>query len=281
MTLIEAITSAGMTPPHRIVFDKWMRFPGVGKKRSNRAGWCRLITPTLAVYGDWSSDFSAVWTDDSHRDSEETKRLLDEARKRSREMMAENRRRQSKAAQEATRLVASAVMARHAYLARKGFPDALGLVHDGRLMIPIRDVDQYNRIISVQFIAEDGEKRFLPGGRTKGGIYRLGIVPGLARRILLCEGYATALSLFAALKRLPGPHCVIACFSAGNLEHVARLFRDAYVCADHDESGTGQRIAEATGLPWAMPPEAGTDFNDYHQRHGLLAVTELLRGMFS
>lgn len=257
-----------------------MRFPGAGKKRSNRAGWCRLITPTLAIYGDWSSDFSAVWTDDSHRDSEETKRLLDEARKRSREMMAENRRRQAKAAQEATRLVASAQMSKHAYLARKGFPDSLGLVHEGRLLIPVRDVDRYDQIISVQFIAEDGEKRFLPGGRVKGGIYRLGVAPGRARRLVLCEGYATALSLFAALQRLPGPHTVIACFSANNLDRIAKLFPEALVAADHDVSGTGEAAARRTGNRWCMPPQEGDDFNDFHRRDGLMAVTEVLRSMF-
>ena len=257
-----------------------MRFPGAGKKKSNRAGWCRLITPTLAIYGDWSSDFTAVWTDDTHRDNAETKRLLDEARIRSREMMAENRRRQSTAAQEARRLVAAAQMSRHAYLDRKGFPDTLGLVHDGRLMIPVRDVDHYDRIISVQFIAEDGEKRFLPGGRVRGGVYRLGVAPGVARRLVLCEGYATALSLHAALKRLPGAACVIVCFSANNLGRVAKLFPQAYVCADHDASQTGERVAIATGLPWVMPPQEGDDFNDFHRRHGLMAVTEVLRSMF-
>jgi len=280
MTLIDAIAAAGMTPPHRIVEGRWMRFPGAGKKKSNRSGWCRLITPTIAVYGDWSTDFSAVWTDDSHRDDEASARALEQARRLTRELAAQDRRRQAKVAQEVARIVSAAQMGTHPYLARKGFPDALGLVHDGKLLIPVRDAGNYRSIISAQFIAEDGTKRFLPGGRTAGGIYSIGAPPRNARRILLCEGYATALSLHAALKRLPGAACVIVCFSANNLGRVAKLFPQAYVCADHDASQTGERVAKATGLPWAMPPEIG-DFNDMHQRRGLIAVTEMLRGAFA
>ena len=44
-----------------------------------------------------------------------------------------------------------------------------------------------------------GEKRPLPGGRTRGCIYRLGSPLQHARRIALCEGYATGLSIDAPL----------------------------------------------------------------------------------
>jgi putative DNA primase/helicase len=69
---------------------------------------------------------------------------------------------------------------------------------------------------------------------------------------------------------------VIVCFSAGNLELVAEYFPMALVCADNDQSRTGEKVARATGLEWRMPPEFG-DFNDMHQKHGVHAVTELLR----
>lgn len=279
MTLPQAIAASGMTPPHRIVPGRWIRFPGIGKSKSNRAGWCRVISPTLAIYGDWSSGFTATWTDESHRDSKDSARLLEEARRGAMEYARQQRQRNASAAKRAAEMIHSAQMGTHPYLARKGFPEQVGLVLDGKLLIPVRDVNRYTNIISVQSIAEDGEKRFLAGGRTRDGIYRLGAAPGLARRVVLCEGYATSLSLFAALQRLPGPHSVIACFSANNLVRVAKIFDMGYVCADHDASQTGERAAIATGLPWAMPPEIG-DFNDMHQEHGLLAVMEALRTMF-
>ena len=66
---------------------------------------------------------------------------------------------------------------------------------------------------------------------------------------------------------------MLVCFSANNLEHVAPQVRGrAFVFADHDASGPGQRTAEATGLPWCMSPIEGEDANDLHQRAGLMAV---------
>lgn len=277
MTLTDAITAAGMTPPPRIVPGRWLRFPGAGKGKSNRAGWCRQITPTLALYGDWSSNFSATWRDDAHRDDEVSRRLLEEARQREREFAIRQREQQANAAFAAAQLIRIALYKSHCYLERKGFPERLGLVHDKKLLIPMRDALDYSRVISVQSIAEDGEKRFLTGSRTRNAIYRIGVEPARARRIVLCEGYATGLSLDAALQRLPGPHTVIVCFSARNLEVVAENFPRAMVAADNDESRTGEMAARNTGLVWVMPPETGTDFNDLHRAHGLHIVTEVLR----
>lgn len=277
MTLTEAIAAAGMTPPRRIVSDRWMRFPGVGKGSSNRSGWCRLITPTLAVFGDWSSDFSGTWHDDAHVDTDKAAKLLEQARAQSREYAKQQRQQQSRAADTAARMIREATMSTHPYLVRKGFPNLLGLVHDDKLLVPVRDATNYSRVISVQTIDASGVKKFLPGGRTRCGVYRIGVAPASARRVMLCEGYATGLSIHAALQRLPGPHTVIVCFSAGNLELVAEYFPTAMIAADHDESKRGEEAARATGLEWRMPPEVGSDFNDLHLKCGVYAVTEVLR----
>jgi putative DNA primase/helicase len=268
-----------MTPPSRITPGRWLRFPGIGKGKSNRAGWCRLIGPTLAIYGDWSTGLSEIWTDGTYRDDAEMARQLKEARARERQFAAEQHRRQSNAAHQAQGLIGAATISTHPYLARKGFPELTGLVIDGKLLIPLRDSRNYARVVSLQEIDAAGEKRFLTGSRTRGGIHRLGAPIHRARRILLCEGYATGLSLESALKRLPGPHAVVACFSARNLEIVAEDLPKAIICADHDVSQTGELAAKRTGLPWTMPPELG-DFNDMHVSRGLLAVTEALRELF-
>lgn len=279
MNLEETLLSAGMTPPPRIVPGRWMRFPGVGKGKSNRAGWCRLIAPTLAIYGDWSSGISEIWQDGTHRDDAESARRLKEARAREREFASEQHRRQSNAAREAQGLIGAATISTHPYLARKGFPERTGLVTNGKLLIPVRDSRNYARVMSVQEIDAQGDKRFLTGSRTRGGVHRLGVAIHSARRILLCEGYATGLSLEAALRRLPGPCAIVVCFSARNLEIVAEDLPKAIVCADNDVSQTGELSARRTGLPWTMPPDAGTDFNDLHASRGILAVTEALREM--
>lgn len=275
MRLEDAIAAAGMTPPARIVPGRWMRFPGAGKGRSNRSGWCRLITPTLAVFGDWSSNFTATWKDDAHQDNEQTRRMLEEARDRERIYAAEQRKRQKQTSLEAQALVRKCEYRTHWYLERKGFPHEKGLVHDDQLVIPMRDIDNYTRVLSAQLIAPDGTKRFLPGGRAKGAIHRLGPARGSP---VLCEGYATGMSIAAALKRLPGEHPVMVCFSANNLEFIAtRVPRTAVVAADNDMSATGERAAIATGLRWTMPYEVGTDWNDLHAAMGLHVVVERMR----
>ncbi len=281
MTLHDALTAAGMTPPHHIVEGKWVRFPGCGKGKSNRAGWCKLITPTMAVYGDWSTGLTETWIDENHpADAESARQMKEAATHRARRFAAEERNRQRKVADLASQAINSATMATHPYLARKGFPEALGLVGDGKLLVPVRDCHDYKRIISIQQIDADGSKKFLPGGRTRGGIYRIGAPIERAKRIILCEGYATGLSLDVAMKRLTGPHAIVVCFSARNLEVVAELFPTAFVAADHDESKAGEQAAIRTGLRWTMPATTAMDFNDLHMQCGILAVTQALREMF-
>jgi putative DNA primase/helicase len=167
----------------------------------------------------------------------------------------------------------------HPYLVRKGFPDQIGLIDtDGRLVVPMRDIRDYKRINSVQWVDGAGAKLFLPGGAAKGSVMML----GAGTENWLCEGYATGLSLRAALVHLHRQARIVVCFCAGNLTHVAgQLQGRRYVIADNDKSGTGERSAAATGLPWAMPPYVGMDANDYHQEHGVRALAELMRGVLT
>ncbi|MFL9918826.1 hypothetical protein PQR75_26280 [Paraburkholderia fungorum] len=189
----------------------------------------------------------------------------------------EEARRRARARAEAVDIVKRCDYAMHAYLARKGFPLDRGLVDtDGRLVVPMRDVAEYSRINSIQWINDAGEKKFLPGGAAKGSVFTIGV--GCEQ--WLVEGFATGLSVREALRSLHRPARVVVCFSAGNLQHVAGLLSGRrFVIADNDQSGTGCRVAKATGLPWAMPPAVGDDANDYHMRAGLPALVSLMRSL--
>ena len=56
------IRAAGLEPPDSIQPGKLHRFPGIGKRPSNRAGWCLLFDDGLGgCFGDWSSDLSETW----------------------------------------------------------------------------------------------------------------------------------------------------------------------------------------------------------------------------
>lgn len=162
-------------------------------------------------------------------------------------------RREEAARREQAAVLAAAIVQRcenavHPYLARKGFPDQIGLVDTGsRLVIPMRDVRDYRRINSVQWIDGSGAKLFLPGGAAKGSVMML----GAGAENWLCEGYATGLSLRAALAQLCRQTRVVVCFSAGNLGHVAsQLQGRRFVIAASDKSGNGERSAADTGFPW-------------------------------
>ena len=50
-----------------------------------------------------------------------------------------------------------------------------------------------------------------------------------------------------------------------------------FVVADNDISGTGEKAAKATGLNYFLPPDLGSDFNDYHKGAGTFLAGQALR----
>jgi putative DNA primase/helicase len=189
----------------------------------------------------------------------------------------EEARRRQQAAQRAVEIVRSCKTKPHAYLTNKGFPLEVGLVDsEENLIIAMRDMLDYRRINSVQSITNQGEKKFLYGGAAKGSIF----IIGSGEDRWLCEGYATGLSIRAALRYMHQPSSVVVCFSASNLAHVAGAMGGRrLIVADNDQSGTGERFAASSGLPWVMPPDVGHDANDMHKAHGIPALANLLRGI--
>lgn len=143
-------------------------------------------------------------------------------------------------------------------------------VKAGDLLIPLSNADGV--VVNLQRIDAKGEKRFLKGALKKGTAYFIaGTEPAL-----IAEGYATAATVHAATGR-----AVYVGLDAGNLAAVvdARPGKISAVAADNDEKGAGEKGAQATGLPLAMPPTVGQDWNDYAASNGLEAVAaELVSG---
>ena len=174
------------------------------------------------------------------------------------------------------------VDAKHPYLLKKKIP-AIGIRQlQTQIVIPIRDCN--GELHSLQFIGPDGAKTFLTCGAIQGNSCLLGHPDGAAQ-LLICEGYATGVSLHLACK-LP----VIVAFNAGNLKPVAAAARLKWphaaliVCADDDRETDGnpgqtkaKAAAEAVGgfviTPlFASLDDNPTDFNDLHGREGLDAL---------
>jgi len=155
-----------------------------------------------------------------------------------------------------------------------------------RLVVPIQDTS--GALLSLQTIGPDGDKRFLPGGRTRGGFQLIGTTFDV---VLVCEGFATG----AALHESTG-HSVAVAFSSGNLDAVALAMRERFpaaevvVCADDDAGTDGnpgvtmaRKAAQSAGGTVAVPvfgavrPEDATDFNDLRQLRGDAAVQSAVR----
>ena len=162
----------------------------------------------------------------------------------------------------------------HPYLASKGFPDEKGWVWEGLLVIPMRIGGE---LVGCQLIeGGTGIKRFLSGQQTKGASASF----DTKGKVILCEGYATALSIRRALKAVKARYNIQVCFSAGNIGEIALCSDRFIVVADNDKSGTGERVAKKTKSPYWISPVTGEDFNDFELRVGSeaagLALNEVL-----
>ncbi|MGD9824236.1 ArdC-like ssDNA-binding domain-containing protein [Desulfobacter sp.] len=146
---------------------------------------------------------------------------------------------------------------------------------NNRLIIPARNL-KTNKIESLQFISEDGQKQFLTGGKKSGNAYTIGELDE-QKPILLVEGFATGKTL-NDVSHLPA----VVCFDANNLENVAKQIRELmpsaelFICADNDHAKKNnvgvekaQKAAKAVGAKVIIPKFTDdskrlgyTDFND-------------------
>jgi putative DNA primase/helicase len=167
------------------------------------------------------------------------------------------------------------VQEQHAYLQSKGFPELPGLVWRPEQESNLLCIPMYvsGKISSLQMISRSGEKKFLTGGITSKAEYCIDAA-GIGGDDWWVEGYASGLSLRACLNALKLRYRLHICFSAQNLK---RMAHSGYVVADNDSSLTGLNAARATGLPYWMPDQEGTDINDFHKLHGTFKTSQVLR----
>lgn len=183
----------------------------------------------------------------------------------------------------------------HPYLISKGFDGIEALVIDkdklnkilkrkepyteDAVVIPVRD--RKLKLVSVQLIFPDGEKKFLYGGKLKGYSH---VLNPKAMRFILCEGFMTGHSLLASLWNIQQHNIgVVICFSSWNICEMAKLVnKTSLVVADHDPKDKNGRspgvfAAMRTGLPYWYPPDQGMDANDYMRKYGLDALSKEMR----
>ena len=204
----------------------------------------------------------------TERAAAEQRALIAERHTRENERKADEEYRHATAAKKALMIWELATIiinqSEHPYLVRKRINPNGARIYKGCLVIAI--FNQYAEIVNLQFIADDGVKRFLTGAKKK-GCFSL-ITNGKNKFIIqICEGWGTGCSLF----QTTGFYTIVA-LDAGNLTEVAKLIAGLYpeskivICGDNDRSGTGQKAAKAAALAcrgrYILPATVGHDWND-------------------
>ena len=183
------------------------------------------------------------------------------------------------AANKAAWIIKQCKMATHEYLANKGFPMEAGLVwaEKNLLIIPMRTGKELS---SVQIIAADGSKKFLSGGTTKLATHTIN-----NRGVnLICEGYATALSVRRALNAFKMAYTIHICFSAANALAVSRTLKRGVFVADNDKPDlngrqAGQAVALESGWATWIAPDEGMDANDFEKNFGYYKLGTQLKSL--
>lgn len=257
----DAMRAAGLEPPDVIEPGRMHRFPGVGKRNGNRAGWCKLFDDGMGgCFGDWSSGFSENWQAKREKpfstaEGEAFKRHVAEAQAQAE---AQRKARQAETSTKAVAICHAGATPRgdNPYLMRKrvnpvdtlreidarvaskilGYPPrSNGDELTGRLLVV--PVTLGDGISTVELIDGEGRKTALAGGAKAGGYWATEPLPdgdGDGLVVAIGEGVATVLTVRAALmiKRWPADRCIgIAALSACNLLAVAKAMRGRYPAA--------------------------------------------------
>jgi len=293
---LTAMLNKGIKPLDKIddTGGKWRRAKIEGDKGLQKTLAYRLTIEGNFAFGSFINHREGVchtWHSRSNATMSEQERA--DAKRRTEESKAKNERErvesERKAQEKAQRIWKNATPSpEHPYLARKGIGAGTARKHGDILYVPMYDG---TTIVNLQCITPEGEKRFLVGGKKKGTMTYLAAASDSKDTIVICEGYATGMSIRQATA-LP----VVVAFDAGNLLPVAEVIRDKYpdarivFAADNDQWREGGNIGierakaalEKVGgrgcvkIPvFALEhPDRPTDWNDYHALNGIEAMSD-------
>ena len=267
------IRSHGYEPKSDAVAGKFFRF---GR---NNAVSAKLFDDEKAGYlYDWRTGEKYFWFADSDQlsPSDYAKRKQEsQALKQAHE--AKRSLSHSNVAKRAEKLFNDAPIAsnEHPYLVRKQVK-AYGIKQlNSELLIPVYSV--LGDMQSIQFIDEAGGKKFLKGAMVSGGCHFIGEI-AIFKPVYICEGYATAVSVFEDVQCL-----TIVAFNAGNLINVATAFKaqlpeiEIVIAGDCDPIGqkyselASKAVNGSTLIPnFGDNPQGYSDWNDYFT-HGVSA----------
>ncbi len=132
------------------------------------------------------------------------------------------------------------------YIMRKQIQPFEARFEGNNLLVPVVAwMDGQQVLRSIQTIKPNGDKEFMTGGQVKGCYCPIGLAVQFVDPsvVLICEGYATAASIFMAINQAAP---VFVAFNAGNLLDVGQVVRTRYpnarilFCADNDTATATQ-----------------------------------------
>lgn len=255
MNFIQFAEAHGLIITH-LIYDKWVRVPTVDHPHKKNGSYI-FDGRSGAVRNFAMHDKPVSWM------SKEPHKHDPFAQERKKKAEKERLDKQEKASKKAGWIMNQVKESTHPYLAKKGFPTQKGYVWNGLLVLPMREGD---KLMGCQLIDKDGTKKFLSGQKTKGVSLKI----DNKGRNILCEGFATALSIRRAMKYLKMRYTLHICFSASNMVEIAKQVRDPFVVSDNDSAGLNA-THKVTKNFW-VSDQVSEDFNDAEARLGTEAV---------
>ncbi len=247
----EALTSLGcvLTGDHPMMDGQKHRIGVEGDRKGEQAGFYvgHLDGHPAGYIKNNRTGIDMKWKSKGYSlDSQEKAKLQAEAAVKLAARQAERDRQQEATAQRVTlqmdNLVPVSVPT--PYMLAKGIQPHAGAMTDAegqKTYIPATDAD--GRQWTMQYIQEDGTKRFAKDSRKEGCFHAVGGIGAIAVApvLVISEGYATAATLAEALG-----HGTIAAFDAGNLPAVARVLHGKFPDKPVVIAGDDDRHLEAT-----------------------------------
>lgn len=282
MSFEQTLHAAGLMPRTVVPDGKWRRCATTDKPKKRNGAYV-LYPDGKGFWRNWATDGDvSSWSDSSVT----TAPRIDPKEIERRKAAEREQRKRAIHAARAFWANCKPMLELHPYLQRKGLSAAgcTGLkVHGDLLVVPVWWKD---RVISLQTITPDGQKRFWPGAPVKAGAMVL--KRERAAVTAVCEGLATGLAIYQAVRTAS----VIVAFDAGNLTPVVDLLRptgSVVICADNDHGTQAKRgfnpgiekaenAAELIGAGVAYPVGIeGTDWADAMTEMGAGAAKRIER----
>ncbi len=247
----------------------------------------------MIFFGDWATGERDRYTTKFIESNLEKKKIRELIHQASELEVLERTRFQKETSEKADWIFSQCVESEHPYLSKKQvcrFGTKVSTYKESNsLVVPVCNFE--GKIVGLQFIPEEGPKKFLPGTQKKGNFFLLGDLSAKTETVLVSEGFATGASVHMATD-LP----VFVAFDSGNLVPVANLIREKYheikivIAGDDDRSNphnpgrkkaleAAKEVKGCAVFPAFTDEESNSsDFNDLHVSHGIERVKECIFG---